>query len=265
MNSLTPTIPDPSSSNNWFVCSQASTEAETLLFLFPYAGGGPAVFNKWFSGFPSDMELWIAHYPGRGSRHPEPPINDLDLLVEALAQAIQPLLKRPAAFFGHSMGALVAFELARYLAQNKLPQPTIVFVSACRAPHLADPQPPIHALPEREFVRALQKLNGIPSELLRQPEAMQWLLPTLRADFEAFERYHYTPRLSPLGIPILAFGGWQDPRVNRADLEGWATHTNSGFRSQYFPGDHFFIETARESMMDRIATEIRAALSYAKR
>jgi medium-chain acyl-[acyl-carrier-protein] hydrolase len=244
------------SSNNWFVCPQANPGAETRLFLFPYAGGGPAAFGKWPAALPSTIETWIAHYPGRGSRHNELPIKQISTLVERLSRAIQPLLDKPFAFFGHSLGALLAFELTRQLRQQNFPQPQILFVSACGAPGIPDPHPPIHALPDPEFLKALQDLNGIPADVMNIPELMELLLPTLRADFEAIEYYGYTLNEFSLNCPIIALGGLDDPRVSRERLEGWNQQTNASFKSRYFPGDHFFINTARESVIAAITTEL---------
>jgi len=256
-------ISDSSNSNNWFVCPQIKPEAETRLFLFPYAGGGPAAFNKWSAELPGNMETRIAHYPGRGSRHNEPPIKQISLLVERLSQAIQPLLDKPFGFFGHSLGGLVAFELARQLSQRNLPQPQNLFISACGAPHLPDPHPPIHALPDSEFLKALKELNGIPAEIANHSELMELLLPSLRADFEADENYQFTSNGYRLTCPIIAFGGLDDPRVSLERIEGWALHTNASFELQYFSGDHFFINTSRESVIASIVTEITT--SHAKR
>jgi surfactin synthase thioesterase subunit len=133
-----------------------------------------------------------------------------------------------------------------------------LFVAACSAPNLPDLHSPIHTLPDMEFFEALQRLNGIPSEFLPLPDEMGLFLPTLRADFEAIESYQYAPGKFPLNSPIIAFGGLDDPRVSREQLESWALHTNSGFKTQYFPGDHFFINSARESIIASIATEIKA-------
>jgi medium-chain acyl-[acyl-carrier-protein] hydrolase len=240
-----------SSSDQWFVCPQPNPHAETRLFFFPYAGGGPAVFSKWSNNLPSNIEARLAHYPGRGSRYNEPAIKELAVLVERIFQAIQPLLDKPFVFFGHSLGGLVAFELARTLRQNNLPQPTTLFISACGAPHLADPHQPLHNLPDAQFLASLKELNGIPAELLNQPEVMQLLMPTLRADFEVIETYQFI-KTSPLDCPIIVFGGLNDPRVSRERLEGWAMHTNSHFESKYFPGDHFFMNTAKESVIAEI-------------
>ena len=236
----------------WFVAPRVDPNAECRLFIFPYAGGSPAAFSKWTI---ENGECWTAHYPGRGSRHSEPLIKNVPSLVEPLLQAIHPLLDKPSAFFGHSMGALIAFELARSLRRNHLPQPKFLFVSACGAPHIPDPHPPIHALPDDEFLAALQNLNGVPSELLRQPEAIQLLLPIVRADFEAVETYQYISE-HPLEIPIIAIGGSHDPRVSRERLEGWLTQTSAGFQSHIFDGDHFFIHTEKDTILDLIQAKL---------
>jgi surfactin synthase thioesterase subunit len=262
VSSLSSAVPDTHNPNPWYVYPRANPDAEIRLFFFPYAGGGPAAFSKWLNELPGDMEGYIAHYPGRGSRYREPPINCLTILVEGLYQAIQSLLDKPFAFFGHSLGGLAAFELSRQLWQQNLPQPQILFISACGAPHLPDPHPPIHTLPDAEFIKALKKLNGIPTEVANHSELMELLLPTLRADFQIVESYQYTPNNPPLNIPIIAFGGLDDQRVIKEHLEGWALYTISRFESHYFPGDHFFINTARESIIDFIATELSS--SHAK-
>lgn len=236
----------------WFVSPRIDPNAEFRLFIFPYAGGSPAAFGKWTI---ENIECWTAHYPGRGSRYSEPLIKNIPSLVEPLSQAMYPFLDKPFAFFGHSMGAVVAFELVRSMRRNKLPQPKLFFVSACGAPHLPDPHPPIHALSNDEFLAALQKLNGIPSELLRQPEAIQLLLPIVRADFEAIEIYQFVSD-HPLEIPIVAIGGSYDPRVSRERLEGWSTQTNASFKLHIFDGDHFFIHTEKEKILDLIQEEM---------
>jgi medium-chain acyl-[acyl-carrier-protein] hydrolase len=243
-------------SSSWFVCHRANAAAAQRLFLFPYAGAGPAAFTRWSAGLSSHIEGCIVHLPGRGSRHLEPARRALMVLIEELAPVIRPLLDRPFAFFGHSFGALLAFELVRCLQRNHLPQPTALFVSGCRAPHLPDPHPPIHGLPEAEFLKELKNYNGLPAELMSQADAMKILLPIRRADFQAFETYAYDFDL-PLGCPIVAFGGSSDLRVSRDELEGWALQTKSSFRSEYFPGDHFFLNTARDSLIASIVAELK--------
>jgi len=259
MNPYSSTARDLSDPRPWYVCPQTDPEARARLFLFPYAGGGPSVYTKWMHRLPGHLESFIAHYPGRGSRYREPAIRQLSVLVESLYCAIQPLLDKPFAFFGHSLGGLIAFELARHLRRNQRPQPAVLFVSAAGAPHLPDDHQAIHALPDDEFLDSVRQLNGIPAELLGEPEALQLLLPALRADLEALECYRYAPDQAPLDVPLIVFGGLADPRVDRERLKGWALHTNLRFKLRYFPGDHFFIRTAGEAVLDAISAELTAA------
>ncbi len=244
--------------NRWLVCPQPNSSATARLFVFPYAGGAPSSFNKWIAEFPNTIEVSIVHYPGRGSRFNESLIKDLFVLVEEIANAIQPELDKPFFFFGHSFGAVLAFEVARRIS----PQPQILFVSACGAPHVPNPNRPIHALPDSEFIRSLQELNGLPTEVASNAELMELLLPVLRADFEAAESYQYTSNEHRLGCPIIAFGGTDDFHVDRDHLEGWGYQTKGRFKSQIFSGDHFFINTARQSVIASMVAEITS--SHAK-
>jgi len=219
------------------------------MFLFPYAGGGPAVFGKWSAEFGPHIETFIAHYPGRGSRFNEPLIHRIEQLVDELAGAIQPYLDKPFALFGHSFGGLIAFELAKQI------QPQTLFVSGCGAPHLPNPHLPLHDLPNPEFIKLLREFNGVPIEVADNSEMMELLLPMLRADFEAFENYQ--PNTHQLNFPIIAFGGRDDPLVNREQLDGWARHTSANFSTQYFSGDHFFINTNKTDVIASINSELK--------
>jgi medium-chain acyl-[acyl-carrier-protein] hydrolase len=168
---------------------------------------------------------------------------------------------KPFAFFGHSMGGLIAFELARRLRGRNLPEPRILFVSACGAPQIPDPHPFMHSLPDSELLQSLKKLNGIPAEVLQHSEMMQLLIPMIRADFEAFETYRFKQGDSLLGCSIVAFGGTEDLRVSRERLEGWAIQTNSRFEITYLPGDHFFVNSAKESILQVVAERIGASFA----
>lgn len=251
-------------SNTWFACPRPKPDAKMRVFFFPYAGGGPAAFAKWCNGLTDSFRLGstrafsglAVHYPGRGSRHSEPPLTDLRALVENLSQAIPPLLDKPFAFFGHSLGGLIAFELTRTLRRKGLAQPNILFLSACAAPQLPNLHPPIHQLPDAEFVNELKKLNGIPPEILQNDELMKLLLPTIRADFKMIESYQYQSD-APLNCPIVALSGLDDPRVSRERLEGWAMHTTNSFESRYFEGGHFFLTTANEAVLKFMEGKLR--------
>ncbi|HEX2091625.1 MAG TPA: thioesterase II family protein [Longimicrobiaceae bacterium] len=230
------------------------------LFCFPYAGGGAAVFRSWSSTLPPEVQLCPVHLPGRGNRFVEPPVTRLSVLVDLLAGELAPYLDIPFAFFGHSMGALVAFELARRLRDESRVLPEYLLVSGRRAPQCPSDKRPLHALPEGEFQEELRNLNGTPEEILQHPELMELFAPILRADFEICETYSYVEG-EPLDLPVSAFGGLADPDVSREHLSGWKEHTRGPFRLRMFPGGHFFLHGARQELVHAVAEDlIRLAL-----
>jgi medium-chain acyl-[acyl-carrier-protein] hydrolase len=153
------------------------------------------------------------------------------------------------------MGGLVSFELARLLRKKYGLNPAHLFVSGYRAPQVPDPDPPIHALPEPEFLEELRRLNGTPEAVLENAELMQLLLPALRADFAVIETYAYIPE-SPLDCPITAFGGLQDREVSCDDLEAWREQTNAAFSLQTLPGDHFFLHSAQPLLLQSLSQKL---------
>ncbi len=229
--------------NNWVACAKPNPQAKLRLFCFHYAGGGASVFRGWRDSLPQSVEVCAIELPGRGMRLRESPFTQLEPLVQHLASTLLPYLDKPFAFFGHSMGGLVSFELTRLLRREYRVSPVHLFVSGYRAPQVPDPDPPIHALPESEFLRELRRFNGTPEAVLENAELMQLLLPTLRADFAVIETYAYTPE-TPLDCPITAFGGLQDREASCDELEAWREQTNASFVLKMFPGDHFFLHSA---------------------
>jgi medium-chain acyl-[acyl-carrier-protein] hydrolase len=186
----------------------------------------------------------------------ETPFTQLSPLVQALAQALAPLLDKPFAFFGHSLGALVSFELARQLRRQSGVQPVRLFVSAARAPQIPSRSRPIHAVPESEFLIELRRINGIPGKVLGNAELMQIMLPVLRADFAVYETYVHSTE-HPLDCFISSFGGAQDHRVSRGDLEAWRDQTSASFSLRMFPGDHFFLNTTQPLLLQILSQELR--------
>jgi medium-chain acyl-[acyl-carrier-protein] hydrolase len=231
--------------SQWFENLPGAREGASRLFCFPYAGGSAQVFRKWQNQFLPDVSLSLAHLPGRAARVGEPPQKRLKPLVEALAEAIIPHLHPTFLFWGHSMGALISFELARELRRLDQRGPVALIVSGRGAPQLPDPDPPTFNLPEEEFVAELLRLKGTPKELLDSPDLKQFFLPIIRADFEAVETYEYEPG-EPLACPIHAYGGLQDAGVPIASLKGWQQQTSGAFKARIFPGDHFFIHTSAD-------------------
>jgi medium-chain acyl-[acyl-carrier-protein] hydrolase len=244
--------------DSWIACRKPNPQARLRLFCFPYAGSGALIFRTWSDGLPADIEVCPIQFPGRGTRLMETPFTQISPLIDALAQALEPLLDKPFAFFGHSLGALVGFELARRLRRQNGVQPVHLFVSADRAPQIAHRDRPIHTLPEGEFLVELRRLNGIPGKVLEEVELMQIMLPILRADFAVYETYVYSTE-PPLNCPISAFGGLQDHRVSRSDLEAWSDQSSGSFSLRMFPGDHFFLNSTQPLLLQMLSQELRGA------
>jgi len=242
--------------DSWITCRKPIPQARLRVFCFPYAGSGVSIFRAWSDSLPAEVEVCPVQLPGRGTRLMEPPFTRLSPLIQALAQALFPLLDKPFAFFGHSLGALVSFELARQLRRQYAVQPVRLFISADRAPQIPNRDPPIHNLPEGEFLVELRRLNGTPREVLEDEELRQIMLPLLRADFAVYETYGYSTE-PPLNCPISAFGGLQDHRVSRGDLEAWREQTSVSFSLRMFPGDHFFLNTTQPPLLGALSQELR--------
>jgi medium-chain acyl-[acyl-carrier-protein] hydrolase len=194
--------------------------------------------------------------PGRGLRFLEPPVRSICATVSTLSADLRDYLGAPFAFFGHSMGAVVAFELARKLRAEGLATPTHMFVSAHRAPHLPSTSPRRAELPDPELVAELRALNGTPEEVLRDRELLEMMLPIVRADFAACETYTWEEG-SPLSCPMVAFGGLRDAEVPRPDLDAWRVHTSGEFSIRLFDGDHFFLHEGERATLSEIARAIK--------
>jgi medium-chain acyl-[acyl-carrier-protein] hydrolase len=181
----------------------------------------------------------------------EPPMNRLSELIPELAESVRSLLDRPFAFYGHSMGALVAFELGRALRCANGPDPTFVCVAGRAAPHLTQTRSAAHKLPDEEFVAYLRSLDGTPEQILTNPEALELLLPAIRADFELVNTYRFAPG-PVLGCPLYVFGGRQDPGIAPGELRAWKDVTTGTCQLDMFGGGHFFVLNSLEPMLARI-------------
>ena len=225
----------------WFPKINSASSAPYRLFCLPYAGGGASVFLPWRPRFAPKVEVCPVQLPGRESRFSEPLFTQLDPLVDALTTAIEPYLDRPYALLGYSLGAIVAFELARKLREQDLKKPSCLFAVACRAPQLPDLESPLHKLPDAEFIEALRKLQGIPEGVLQNSELMELYLPILRTDLKIFETYRYTNGQS-FNFPIKAYGGLEDKKASQEQLQGWAEQSTHSFSLKMVPGHHFFVD-----------------------
>ena len=238
-------------STPWLTLPKPNPKATLRLFCFPYAGGGPLIFRTWPDNLPNFVEVCPVQLPGRGQRLREPGITRVEVLIPKLAEALMPVFDKLFAFFGHSMGATVAFELSRYLRREHGVQPVHLFASGSAAPQLPDRHPRTYDQPETEFVETLRRLKGTPQEVLENPELMQLIMPLLRADFELAQTYAYTDE-PPLNCPLSAFGGLQDTDIPREDIESWREQTTASFTFRMLPGDHFFLLTEQRRILQLI-------------
>jgi len=241
--------------NEWVTYPRPNQDARLRLFCFPYAGGGASIFHSWAEGLSSEVEVCPIQLPGREGRLSEPPFTRLLLLVQTLASAIRPHLDKPFAFFGHSLGATIAFELARRLRERGGSIPLCLIVSGSRAPQVPDPDPPIHHLPEKEFIAGIRRLNGTPEAVLQHAELLHLFLPLLRADLAMHETYEYAAD-EPFECPVFAFGGYEDALVDWNDLAAWQEQTSGPFALHMFSGDHFFLRSAQEALLQIISQEL---------
>ncbi len=210
----------------------------TRLFCFPHSGAGASAYRDWERSLES-ARVCAVQYPGHETRYGEPLLRRMEPLVEGLAATLGARLEPPFALFGHSLGALVAFELARYLGRHGMPGPARLFVSACRAPHAPNPFPPIYCLPEDQFQEVIAQMGEEADAVLQDVELWSVFEPILRADFEISDTYAFSP--GPLlDCPILALGGRDDPFVEREALEAWKEQTRGQFRLRLFPGGHLY-------------------------
>jgi medium-chain acyl-[acyl-carrier-protein] hydrolase len=218
------------------------------MICFPYAGGHAGIFKSWAAELEPLVDVYGIQLPGRGHGRKEPPAEHVPELVADLGAALAPSLDKPFVLFGHSLGALLAFEVARWLQRHRRLVPRHLFVSGRRAPQIAWSEPPKWNLSDYEFIQHVSGLNGTPPEILENPELLHLVLPTLRADFKLNDTYEYTPS-PPLTCPLTAFGGVDDEESDDERLQGWRSHTVARFSTQLFPGNHFFIHSCERELL----------------
>lgn len=242
-----------------WISRRGSDTARLRLFCLPFAGGGSPFYSRWQSGFPAEIEVCALDLPGHQRRVQEPAFRRAGPLVEAIADGIAPYLDLPFAFFGHSMGALLAFELARTLRRASGPAPGALFLSGAAAPQLPRPRRPVWGLPDDEFLSEVRAYGGISDEALAEPGLMALFLPALRADFEIFDSYQAEPG-EPPDCPVYLYGGDQDPHVAPARLAAWGDVVPNVVSVQFYRGDHFYLSGHREALTASIARALDALL-----
>lgn len=225
--------------NPW-IKEPGATGAPMLLYCVAHAGGGASFFRPWRAVLEPGIGLCPVVLPGRETRLREEPFTALERIVPPLTEAIAAHADRPYALFGHSMGAAIAYEVARRLSATATRAPSRLFVSGRRAPHLPARRAPLHTLGPDDFLPAVAAMGGTPDEVLSRPELMRVFLPGLRADFTVNETYRPLPG-PPLSCPVSALTGAEDPEVDVVEMRAWSAATYGGFSLRVFPGGHFYL------------------------
>lgn len=232
-----------------------SSGARFRLICFPHAGGGPRYFKDWHLGFPTEVEILAVQLPGREGRFLERPFDRFDVIVDSIVDSLANLRRAPLAFFGHSMGALIAFEVARALRRYGMGAPAHLFVSSRPGPRIRQGKESIHSLPDLELAAKLREFGGTSELTLSDEEALSLFLPTLRADLAACATYLYRAD-APLKCPISAYGGVADFEVSRDCLNAWSAETSQAFNLHMFPGGHFYLGESTHDVLRAISEDL---------
>ena len=249
-------VSQASSARSLLRLSRSDTSASSVsLYCFPFAGGSAHYYQHWANQELDSLKGYAIELPGRGLRLKEPPALEFSELLQDLVGNISPILKPPYVFFGHSMGALLAFEFTRMLECLGLPLPAHLFLSACRAPHLRSRSRPWHSLPEQELIEEVERLEGTSTGALQNEDIRSLMVPILRADFRLAEQYTYLAK-EPTSVPVSVFGGTEDPLIEPSDLAKWSEHTKDFRGSHLYQGGHFYLNDHTEDVINKIKNAI---------
>jgi myxalamid-type polyketide synthase MxaB len=259
-----PSVAEPSTNGHagnpagrWLACYEPRNEARLRLFCFHYLGGGASAFRRWQENLPAEIEVCPVQLPGREQRIRENACEQMLPLAATLAEQLRPMLDRPFALYGHSMGALLAFELARQLRRESL-EPVHLFAAAYLAPHAPGPYRQGQQYDRSDLDEVVRRLLDVPEAVMANEEFMSALLPTINADLKLVGSYAYELQ-APLDCPITAFGGESDREVKEQDLLGWRQHTTQAFRLQMFAGGHLFLEPSQDALLKAIQAALEPA------
>ncbi|MER6046939.1 alpha/beta fold hydrolase [Streptomyces sp. NPDC001793] len=229
--------------------------AGSRLMCFPHAGGSASFYFPVSTALSGSVEVLAMQYPGRQDRHGEPPIGSISVMADQLADALRPWTDRPFAFFGHSMGAVLAFETARRLEKEGI-SPTMLFLSGRRAPSVFYDET-VHQRDDEGLIAELKKLSGTDARVLGDEEILRMVLPAIRSDYRAIETYRCEPG-AKVACPVTVLTGDDDPRTTIEDARGWQDHTDGPFDLAVYPGGHFYLADHQEDINKRLVAHARS-------
>lgn len=247
------------SSTKWYTAYPCDDPPLMRIVCFPHAGGNASGYHSWAGGLPGWCQVCAIQLPGRASRFTEASTTNFVELVPLLARAVGTLLDIPVAFFGHSLGAILAFEVSRELRRTRSVMPQRLIVAGRRAPHLADTDAPRHDCDDADLVAYLCENEGTPAEFLANKELLKVVLPVLRADLKLLKSHQFTEE-EPLSCPILVYGGTADDESACGRLRAWRCHTTARFTLEMLPGGHFFVHSEKRRLVCSISGELQRAV-----
>jgi surfactin synthase thioesterase subunit len=235
------------SRDSWIRRFHPAPESKVRLVCLPHAGGSASFFFGVSAAMSPSVEVLAVQYPGRQDRRNEPGIERISDLADAVFTALLNWTDRPLALFGHSMGAALAFEVARRLELVSGVVPARLFVSGRRAPSCRRSET-VHRRDDEGVVAELRLLSGTDYRLLGDEEILRMILPAIRSDYTAIENYRPDPDVS-VSCPVTVLVGDQDPRTNVAEAQAWSAHTKGSFDLRTYPGGHFYLAQHRKDVI----------------
>ncbi|GAB2912916.1 thioesterase II family protein [Streptomyces mayteni] len=246
----------PADNGRWIRRYHPQPDAPVRLVCLPHAGGSASFFFPMSRALAGTAEVLAVQYPGRQDRLKETPIATIPLLADAIYDALLPWTDRPLAFFGHSMGAILAFETARRLEREKGLVAAALFASGRRGPATRRTET-VHEADDDQLVDEIRKLSGTNSQLLADPEILRMVLPAIRADYRAIETYLRPPGPG-LNCPLHVLTGDADPKVTVEEAEAWRAETEGPFDLRVFEGGHFYLSRHQDAVNETVAAALRA-------
>jgi medium-chain acyl-[acyl-carrier-protein] hydrolase len=225
--------------SRWIVAGVRPKTPDVRIICFSSAGGSAFQFRQWDSHASGRSEFLGIQIPGHDERFREPLLRRADAIIENIGPSLLGVSDRPFVLFGHSLGALLAFEFARWARRQGAAGPMRLIVASRSSPRVKPEYAPVHELPEQDFMRVLRLYGGTTDSILENQEVMRHFVPIIRADLEVNRLYSYR-REPPFEFPITAIWGDSDPVTTKAEVEGWCAETNGVFNLMTVPGGHFF-------------------------